>query len=126
LTIAEEQGAEAQLGKIDQMRKARTSGSKASPSSKTKANKKASKEAAEASDQNNGSPPIVPESADQSDSEQQDSDDLADVDAGKENERLFSTLKAAWDTAPRSVRKRFVKKVLHLDLDQIDDEIWTA
>ena len=49
-----------------------------------------------------------------------------DVDDGKENERLFSALNAAWDTAPQSVRKRFVKKVLHLDLDQIDDEIWTA
>ena len=83
LTIAEEEGAEAQLGKIDEMTKARTSGSKTSPSSKTKANKKASKEAAEASDQDNGSPPTVPESGDQSDSEQQDSDDLADVDDGK-------------------------------------------
>ena len=126
LTIAEEEGAEAQLGKIDEMTKARTSGSKTAPSSKTKANKKGSKEAAQPSGQDNGSPPIVPESGDQSDSEQQDSDDLADVDDGKENERPFSALKAAWDTAPQSVRKRFVKKVLHLDLDQIDDEIWTA
>jgi ParB family transcriptional regulator, chromosome partitioning protein len=126
LTIAAEEGTEAQLGKIDEIAKAQTSGSKASPSSKTKTNKKASKEAAEASDQDNGSPPIVPESGDQSESEQQDSDDLADVDDGKENERLFSALKAAWDTAPQSVRKRFVKKVLYLDLDQIDDEIWTA
>ena len=46
LTIAEEEGVEAQLGKIDELTKATTSGSKASPSSKTKANKKASKEAA--------------------------------------------------------------------------------
>jgi ParB family chromosome partitioning protein len=126
LTIAEEEGVEAQLRKIDEMTKAKTSGSKTSPSTRTKANKKTSKEAAEASDQDDGSPPIVPESGDQSDPEQQDSDDLADVDYGGEKKRLFSALKAAWDTAPQSVRKRFVKKVLHLDLDQIDDEIWTT
>ena len=126
LTIAEEEGVEAQLGKIDELTKATTSGSKASLSSKTKANKKASKEAAEASDQDNGSPPIVPDPGDQSDSERQSSDDLADVDYSKEKERLFSALKAAWNTAPQPVRKRFVKKVLHLNLDQIDDEIWTA
>ena len=65
LTIAKEEGVEAQLGKIDEMTKARTSGFKASPSIKTKANKKASKETAEASNQDNGSPPIVPESGDQ-------------------------------------------------------------
>jgi hypothetical protein len=152
LTIAKEEEAEAQLAKIDEMRKARTSGSKTAASSKTKAKKKASNEAAEASDQDNGGPPIVPEpgdeidseqqdandlagvddseeeeqSGDRSDSEQQDSDDLADLDESEEEERLFSALKVAWDTAPQSVRKRFVKKVLKLDLDQIDDEIWTA
>jgi ParB/RepB/Spo0J family partition protein len=126
LKIAKEEGAEAQLAKIDEMTKARTSSSKTPQSSKTKAKKKASNEAAEAWDQDNGSPPIVPEPGGQSDSEQQDSDDLADVDDGKEKERLFSALKAAWDAAPRSVRRRFVKKVLHLDLDQIGDEIWTA
>jgi ParB family transcriptional regulator, chromosome partitioning protein len=133
LTIAKEEGAEAQLAKIDEMTEARSSGSKTSPSSKTKAKssktkakKTASNDAVDASDQDTGSPPMVPEPGDQSDSEQQDSDDLADVDDGKEKERLFSALKAAWDTAPQSVRKRFVKKVLHLDLDQIDDEIWTA
>ncbi len=148
LTIAKEEGAEAQLAKIDEIRKARTSGSKTSPSSKTKAKKKASNEAAEASDQDNGSwddseeeeqpgdqsdsdqdnggPPIVPEPGDQSDSDQQDSNDLADVDDDKEEERLFSALKAAWDAAPQSVRKRFVKNVLHMDLDQNDDDIWAA
>ena len=120
------EGAEAQLAKIDEMTEARSSGSKTSPRSKTKAKKKASNEAAEASNQDNGSPPIVPESGDQSDSEQQDSDDLAEVDDSEDEERLFSALKAAWDAAPRSVRRRFVKKVLHLDLDQIGDEIWTA
>ena len=61
-----------------------------------------------------------------SDSEQQDSNDRADVDYGKEKERQFSALKAAWGAAPQSVRKRFVKKVLHMNLDQIDDEIWAA
>jgi ParB/RepB/Spo0J family partition protein len=144
LTIAQEEGAEAQLAKIDEMTKARTSGSKAPQSSKKK--KKASNEAAEASDEDNGSPPIVPEPGGQSEPEEQDSDwddseeepggqsepeeqdssDLADSDDSEEEERLFSALKAAWDAAPESVRKRFVRKILNLDLDQIDDEIWTA
>jgi len=80
LTIAKEEGAEAQLAKIDEMTKAGTSDSKTSPSSKTKPKKKASAEAAEDWEQDDGSPPIVPEPGGQSDSEQQDSDDLADVD----------------------------------------------
>jgi ParB family transcriptional regulator, chromosome partitioning protein len=153
LTIANEEGAEAQLAKIDEMTNAEASGSKTSSSSKTKAKKKASK----ASEDDTGSPPTVPEPGDQSDSdwddsedeeqsgdqsdsdwedeeqpgdqsdsEPQDSDDLADSDDSDDEERLFSALKAAWDTAPQSVRKRFVKNVLHLDLDQIDGEIWAA
>jgi ParB/RepB/Spo0J family partition protein len=150
LTIADLEGAEAQLAKIDEMIKASTSGSKTS-SGKTKSKKKASDEAASDSDQDDASPPIVPESGDQSDSEQQDddladwddseeeepphdrsdseqqdSDDLADWDTSEEEEQLFSALKTAWDTASQSVRKRFVKKVLNLDLDQIDNAIWTA
>jgi ParB/RepB/Spo0J family partition protein len=150
LAIAEQEGAEAQLAKIDEMTKAKASGSKAPQSSKTKAKKKASNEPAEASDEDTGSPPIVPEPGDQSESEEQDSDDLddwnnseeepgvqseqeeqdsddlTDSDDSEEEERLFSALNAAWDTAPQSVRKRFVKNVLHLPFDQIDDEIWAA
>ena len=137
LVIAKEEGVEAQLAKIAEMTKARASGFKASPSSRTKANKKtSSNEAAEASEQDNDSPAIVPEPGhpdweqEDSDSEQQESDDLADVDHSEDDDseeegRLFSSLKAAWDTAPQSVRKRFVKEVLLLDLDQVGDEIWT-
>lgn len=131
MTIARKEGAKAQLAKIDEMTKAKASGSKAPASSKTKAKKKTLKGAAETSDQDAGSPPIVPKDDDQSDTEQQDSDpadadDSEEVDDSEEEERLFFDLKVAWDTAPQSVRKRFVKEVLHLDLGQIDDDIWTA
>ena len=75
--------------------------------------------------------PVIPiGNRENSNSEQQESDDLADVDHSEDDDseeegRLFSSLKAAWDTAPQSVRKRFVKEVLLLDLDQVGDEIWT-
>jgi ParB family transcriptional regulator, chromosome partitioning protein len=126
LTIANENGAEAQLAKIDEMKKARTSASKTSKRSKTEAKKKSPNKAAKAWDQDNSGPRIVPEPDEESDWEQQDSDDQSDVDDGEDDEQLFSALKAAWDTASQSVRKRFIKRVLRLDVDQIDDEILTA
>ena len=71
------------------------------------------------------SPWLAPENED-SDSDWGAVEEPDDLDDGTEKNRLFSELKTAWDNAPKSVRKRFVKKVLRLDLDAIDEEIWTS
>jgi hypothetical protein len=40
-----------------------------------------------------------------------------DLPASDENERLFASLKAAWDKASQAVRKRFVTEVLGGDIE---------
>jgi hypothetical protein len=72
------------------------------------------------------SPPLAPDSNEDTDSDSQPLEEPDNLDDSTEKDRLFAELKAAWNNAPRSVRKRFVKKVLHLDLDGIGEEIWTA
>ena len=61
-----------------------------------------------------------------SDSDWKAVEETDNLDDSTEKDRLFAELKGAWDNAPKSVRKRFIKKVLHLDLDAIDEEIWTS
>jgi uncharacterized ParB-like nuclease family protein len=129
LKIAQAEGTDAQLETIKEIHSGKGSGSNTSARGEAKSNKKKGKAPAKgASDtaEIEASPPLAPESNDESDSESQDSEDPDNLDGSTEKDRLFSELKAAWDNAPRSVRKRFVRKVLHLDLDGIDEEIWTA
>jgi hypothetical protein len=48
------------------------------------------------------------------------------LDDPTEKDRLFSELKSAWDNAPKSVRKRFIKKVLFLDPNDMSEQVWTS
>jgi ParB-like chromosome segregation protein Spo0J len=133
LKIAKEQASEAQIAKIEEIETGKAASASKAPSSMvTKKGKKkpnaAELKKSEGSDvadaEVGNSPSIAPES--------EDSDSNSDYPAlpaslDRDNdERLFAALKAAWNDAPRSVRKRFVKKVLHLDLDGIGEEIWTG
>jgi hypothetical protein len=118
LKIANENESKAQLAKIEEIKASKpTSVPKAS--STGAANKKKTKTTNEATvaavkaplepDTGTGEdasgPPLVPE------------EDFPDLPASDENERLFVSLKAAWDSAPRAVRKRFVTEVLGADIE---------
>ena len=118
LKIARETGTEAQLAKIEEI-KASKPASVPKASSTGTVNKKKTKSAANettgaavkapgpdtGTGEDASGPPLVPE------------EHFPDLPASDENERLFASLKAAWDEAPRSVRKRFVTKVLGVDIE---------
>jgi ParB-like chromosome segregation protein Spo0J len=132
LKIAKEQGSEAQIAKIEEINSGKTSGSNISAPGKVKPKKKKllkppTEDTSDTDEINEvDSPPLAPDSNEDSDSDSQGSEEIDKVDDDSEKDRLFSELKAAWDAAPPSVRKRFIKKVLHLDLNGIGEEIWTA
>jgi ParB family transcriptional regulator, chromosome partitioning protein len=118
LKIARETGTEAQLAKIEEIKASRPA-SVSKASSTGAANKKKTKSAANettgaglkapgpdtGTGEDASGPPLVPE------------EHFTDLPASDENERLFASLKAAWDEAPRSVRKRFATEVLGVDIE---------
>jgi ParB/RepB/Spo0J family partition protein len=130
--IAKADGTDAQLGIIEEVNSGKTSGSDIRAPEKPKAKKKkllkppAEDEPGTDELKESDSPPLASDSNEDTDSDSQPLEEPDDLDDGTEKNRLFSDLKTAWDNAPKSVRKRFVKKVLRLDLDAIDEEIWTA
>jgi ParB-like chromosome segregation protein Spo0J len=132
LKIAKEQGSEAQLTKIEEINFGKTPESNIAVPGKVNPKKKKllkppTGSASDTDELNESdSPPLAPDSNEDTDSDSQPLEEPDDLDDGTEKNRLFSELKAAWNNAPRAVRKRFVKKVLHLDLDGIGEEIWTA
>jgi ParB-like chromosome segregation protein Spo0J len=119
LKIAKENGSKAQLAMIDAIT---TSNPRSAPEQPTATRvKQKSKESDGAAvkapsepdtgtgDEDASGPPLVPE---------EDFPELpVSLDRRRENERLFDVLKADWDNAPRSVRKRFVTEVLGVDIE---------
>jgi ParB-like chromosome segregation protein Spo0J len=132
LKIAEEDGEEAQLGLVEDIKSGKTSGSNvAAPGKRDPKKKKSLKPPTEdTSDtdeqQEVASPSLAPESNEDTDPDSQELEEPDNLDDPTEKDRLFSELKAAWDNAPKSVRKRFVKKVLCLDPDDMSEEVWTS
>jgi hypothetical protein len=128
LKIAEVDGTDAQLGMIEEVNSGKTSGSDIEPKAKKKKLLKPPAEDEPGTDELNesDSPPLAPDSNEDTDSDSQPLEEPDDLDDGTEKKRLFSELKTAWDNAPKSVRKRFVKKVLRLDPNDISEEVWTA
>jgi ParB family chromosome partitioning protein len=130
--IAKADGTDAQLGMIEEVNSGKMSGSDIREPEKPKAKKKkllkllAEDEPGTDELNESDSPPLAPDSNEDTDSDSQPLEEPDNLDDSTEKDRLFAELKAAWNNAPRSVRKRFVKKVLHLDLDGIGEEIWTA
>jgi ParB/RepB/Spo0J family partition protein len=116
LKIAKEKGSKAQLAKIEEIKESKpTSVPKASSTGaankkKTKTTNETTGAAVKAPGPDTGTgedasgPPLVPE------------EHFPDLPASDENERLFASLKAAWDNAPQAVRKRFVTEVLGGDI----------
>ncbi len=116
LKIAKENGSKAQLAKIEEIKASKPTSVPKAPSTGA-ANKKkttnkvtgAAVEAPSAPDTGSGEdvsgPPLVPE------------EHFPDLPASDENERLFASLKAAWDKASQAVRKRFVTEVLGGDIE---------
>jgi ParB/RepB/Spo0J family partition protein len=129
LKIAKQKGSDAQLAKIEEIKenkptavpKASSTGAvtkkgmKKSPGARVKVPSEPDTETGEGA----SSPPLVPE---------EDYPDLpASLDRRDESERLFASLKklwmyaielkAAWQKAPQSVRKRFVTEVLDVYVD---------
>jgi ParB-like chromosome segregation protein Spo0J len=131
LKIAEEDGKEAQLGLVEDIKSGKTSGSNiAAPGKRDPKKKKSLKPPTEdTSDtdeqQEVASPSLAPESNEDTDPDSQELEEPDNLD-DTEKDRLFSELKAAWDNAPKSVRKRFVKKVLCLDPNDMSEEVWTS
>ena len=139
--IAKGDGTDAQLGIIEEINSGKISGSKSADKpnpKKKKSNKGASRDASGTEEQEQedeqaqeqdqeevASPSLAPENED-SDSDWGAVDETDNLDDSTEKNRLFAELKAAWDKAPKSVRKRFVRKILHLDPNDMDEEIWTA
>jgi hypothetical protein len=116
LKIAKENGSKAQLAKLKRSRRANRHQfprplRPALPTRKKTTNKVtgAAVEAPSAPDTGSGEdvsgPPLVPE------------EHFPDLPASDENERLFASLKAAWDKASQAVRKRFVTEVLGGDIE---------
>jgi hypothetical protein len=117
LKIAKENGSKAQLAKIEEIKASKpTSVPKASSTGaatkkKTKTTNETTGAAVKAPGPDTGTgedvsgPPLVPE------------EHFPDLPASDENERLFASLKAAWDNSPRAVRKRFVTEVLGADIE---------
>jgi ParB-like chromosome segregation protein Spo0J len=120
LKIADEKASKAQLAMIDSITtsKPRSAPERPTPGrGKQKIKEsigpapavKAPSESDAATGEDPSGPPLVPE---------EDFPDLpASLDRRDENERLFDSLKAAWDKAPQSVRKRFVTEVLGKDIE---------
>jgi ParB-like chromosome segregation protein Spo0J len=119
LKIAKEKGSEAQLAKIEEINSGIGSVSNTSARGEGKPNKKKGKTPTKDASETDeiDSPPFAPESNDESDCEPQDPEAPDDLDGRTEKDRLFDALKAAWDNAPRSVRKRFVAEVLKADFE---------
>jgi hypothetical protein len=117
LKIAEEDGEEAQIGLVQEIKSGKTSGSNMAAPGKRDAKKKGSLKP-DADEQQEVASPWLNES--------QELEEPNTPDDHTEKAGLFSELKAAWDNAPESVRKRFVKKVLCLDLNDISEEVWTS
>jgi ParB-like chromosome segregation protein Spo0J len=116
LKIAKENGSKAQLAKIEEIKESKPTSVPKAPSTgaanKKKTTNKATGAAVKApsapdtgSGEDASGPPLVPE------------EHFADLPASDENERLFASLKAAWDSAPQAVRKRFVTEVLGADIE---------
>jgi len=117
LKIAKENGSKAQLAKIEEIKASKpTSVPKASSTGaatkkKTKTTNETTGAAVKAPGPDTGTgedvsgPPLVRE------------EHFPDLPASDENERLFASLKAAWDNSPRAVRKRFVTEVLGADIE---------
>src|ERR1700730_1516200 len=136
LKIAEEDGEQAQLGVLEEIKSGDVSGSK--PSGKSDPKKKNSdkraggnasgtEEQEQEQDQEQEevtSPSLLPESNEDADSDWGELEETDNLDDSTEKDRFFAELKAAWDNAPKSVRKRFVKKVLRLDPSKISEEVW--
>jgi ParB family chromosome partitioning protein len=121
LKIAKQEGSAAQVAKIDEIKEGShpviaSSGALAKKAKKHPNGGKPSE--LEAFDAKAGSsPPTVPEDEDPN-PEPEYPELPASLDRQRdENERLFASLKAAWDNAPRSVRKRFVTEVLHANIE---------
>ena len=129
LKIAKEQGSEAQLAKIEEIKsgkptavpKALSTGAATKKGTKksTGAAGKAPSEPDTGTGEDASTPPLVPE---------EDYPELpASLDRRDENERLFASLKklwmyaielkAAWQKAPQTVRQRFVTEVLDVYVD---------
>jgi len=149
LKIAEEDGEEAQLVRVEEIQSGKTSGSgKGAPDKKPKKKKllkpptedapgteEQNQEQGQEQEQEQGqeqeqeevaSPSLLPESNQDSDSDWEAVEESDTREDYTEKDRLFSELKAAWDNAPKSVRKRFVEKVLCLDPNDISEEIWAS
>jgi ParB-like chromosome segregation protein Spo0J len=132
LKIAEEDGEEAQLGLVEDIKSGKTSGSNiAAPGKRDPKKKKSLKPPTEdTSDRDEqqevASPSLAPEPNEDTDSDSQELEEPDNLDDRSEKDRLFSELKAAWDNAPKSVRRRFVKKVLCLDPNDLSEEVWTS
>jgi|ERR1700730_3872349 len=131
LKIAAEDGEEAQLGLVEEIKSGKTFGSNmAAPGKRDSKKKKSLKPPTEdTSDtdeqQEVASPSLAPESNEDTDPDSQELEEPDNLD-DTEKDRLFSELKAAWDNAPKSVRKRFVKKVLCLDPNDMSEDVWTS
>jgi hypothetical protein len=119
LKIAKQKGSDGQLAKIEQIKESKPTSVPKASSTGAATNKKGTKSTGAAAkapsepDTGTGedasSPALVPED---------DYPELpASLDRRDENERLFASLKAAWDNAPRPVRKRFVTEVLGVDIE---------
>jgi ParB family chromosome partitioning protein len=120
LQVAKENGPEAQLAKINELAEAK------SPHGGEKKVEPHSDETVDDAEQDDPSPSIVPETDDEESDQQESDGPHAPDDEKEEEDPQYAALKTAWRKASRQVRKRFVKEVLQLDLDQIDDTIWTA
>jgi Bifunctional DNA primase/polymerase, N-terminal/ParB-like nuclease domain len=119
LKIAKQNGSDGQLAKIEEIKdskptavpKASSTGAatKKSKQKSTGAAVKAPSEPDTGTGKDASSPSVVPE---------EDFPELPNsLDRRNENERLFASLKADWDNAPRSVRKRFVTEVLKANIE---------
>jgi hypothetical protein len=132
--IARADGTDAQLQVIDEIQSGKTSGVDRGPPDRPKPKKKKllkpPTEDALGSDEQEqeevASPSLAPESNEDSDDDSEAAEESDTSNDGTEKDRLFAELKAAWDNAPKSVRKRFIKKILHLDPNDIGEDVWTA
>ncbi len=116
LKIAKENASKAQLAKIEEIKASKPTSVPKAPSTgaankKKTTNKvtgaavKAPPEPDTGTGKDASGPPLVPE------------EHFPDLPASDENERLFASLKAAWDKASQAVRKRFVTEVLGGDIE---------
>jgi DNA-binding phage protein len=136
LKIAAEDGEETQLGVVEEIKSGKTSGSNMAAPGKANSKKKKllkppTEDASGPDEQEHeqeevASPSLAPDSNEDSDYDSEAAEESDTSNDSTEKDRLFAELKAAWDNSPKSVRKRFVKKVLHLDPNDISEEVWTS